>query len=76
MNFLSNRSICIIKELLGNNRELHSAIAAISAGSKAVGDVDLIFAELSYYVEKHKQYLNPTALEDAYEALRELRNLV
>jgi hypothetical protein len=75
MAFITNRSLAIIRELLGNNKDLHHSIEAIVSGRNTVRDIDLIFEELNYLLEKKKYELSYTALEDAREALQELRNI-
>lgn len=75
MAFISNRSLTIIKELLGNNRDLHNSIEAITSGKETSQDVDKIMDELKYLLSRKRNKLPLTTLEDALEALKELRNL-
>lgn len=75
MAFISNRSLTIIKELLGNNRDLHNSIEAITSGKETSQDVDKIMDELKYLLSRKRNELPLTTLEDALEALKELRNL-
>lgn len=75
MAAITNRSLAIIKELLGNNKELHDSIEALALGQETAQDVDKIMEELKYFIERKRNQLSLTTLEDAQEAIEELRNL-
>lgn len=75
MAFITNRSLTIIKELLGNNKDLHNSLEAITLGKETSQDVDKIMDELNYLLSRKRNELPISALEDAQEALKELRDL-
>lgn len=74
MTLLTKRSLATIKDLFGHHRNLHPHLTALAEGKETAQDIDILLAELEYYIDRKAKQLDPDTLIELNEAVKHLKN--